>query len=62
MSKDWRGQDLGLALIEGLKFLSIRLGTYKTVLSCLEKNVGFYEKCGLQKKEVSMAVYHPENE
>ncbi len=63
----YRGKNLGKryhhsdticnSIIEQLKHIGQQKGCYKVLLACLEKNVGFYEKCGLQRKEVSMAYY-----
>jgi len=53
----YRGKNLGLKLIEQLKHVSNKLGCYKIILDCSEKNVPFYEKCGFSKKEVQMALY-----
>lgn len=33
---------------------------YKVLLTCSESNVGFYEKCGLDRKSVNMALYFKE--
>lgn len=62
VSEKYRGKSFGKVIIETLKELSLTVGCYKTILCCLEKNVGFYEKCGLVPKEVSMAIYFPSNE
>lgn len=32
-------------------------GCYKVILDCAERKVGYYEKCGLARKEVQMARY-----
>jgi hypothetical protein len=32
-------------------------GCYKVILDCAEHNVGYYEKCGLTRKEVQMVRY-----
>jgi len=37
-------------------------GCYKVILDCAEKNIGFYEKCGFKRKEVTMAWYIPGKE
>jgi hypothetical protein len=44
-------------MIEQLQYIAEKQGCYKVLLSAAEKNVGFYEKCGLERKEVSMAHY-----
>jgi len=53
----YRGKNLGLKLIEQLKYVGNKLGCYKIILDCSEKNVPFYEKCGFSRKEVQMALY-----
>eukprot|EP01120_Amphizonella_sp_Union-15-10_P003548 TRINITY_DN13971_c0_g1_i1.p1 TRINITY_DN13971_c0_g1~~TRINITY_DN13971_c0_g1_i1.p1 ORF type:complete len:168 (+),score=37.34 TRINITY_DN13971_c0_g1_i1:111-614(+) len=52
-----RGQQLGKVLISVLLSLGDSLGCYKVLLNCLEKNVSFYEKCGFERREVTMAKY-----
>lgn len=32
-------------------------GCYKVILDCTEHNVGYYEKCGLTRKEAQMVKY-----
>jgi len=54
---NYRGKNLGIRLIEHLKAISIKVGCYKIILDCSEKNVAFYEKCGFKRKEVQMALY-----
>ena len=44
-------------MIEYLVNKSEKLGCYKVILDCDEKNVGFYEKCKFEKKGVQMANY-----
>lgn len=56
-----RGKGLGKVLILTLTDLAKKGGAYKVLLSCAEKNVGFYEKCGLCPKSVSMAKYLDED-
>lgn len=53
-----RGKNLGRHLVEELIKESKKRGCYKTLLCCREKITTFYEKCGLEVKEVSMAIYH----
>ena len=47
-------------IIQELMEVGKAAGCYKVILDCSEKNVGFYEKCGFQRKEVLMAWYIPE--
>ncbi|KAI8867947.1 acyl-CoA N-acyltransferase [Ramicandelaber brevisporus] len=58
VSESERGKKFGLHIINQLKWLSAQLGCYKVILNCNEHNVGFYEKCGLTKKDVQMTLYH----
>lgn len=44
-------------LIEELVRYARCRGCYKVILDCSEANAPFYEKCGLQRKEVQMAQY-----
>ncbi|KAI8929975.1 putative glucosamine 6-phosphate acetyltransferase [Entophlyctis helioformis] len=57
VSSSMRGKSLGKWIIRQLVHVGKQLGAYKVLLACLDKNVGFYEKCGLKPKEVSMAIY-----
>jgi len=57
VDSSYRGKNLGLRLIEQLKHVGTKLGCYKIILDCSEKNVPFYEKCGFLRKEVQMALY-----
>lgn len=45
-------------LIEELIRLAQELGCYKVILDCAESNIGFYERCGLTRKEVQMVKYY----
>lgn len=57
VDRDSRGKQLGKLIIEDLLQYARLHGCYKAILDCSEGNVGFYEKCGFQKKEVQMACY-----
>nr|KAJ3414733.1 Glucosamine-phosphate N-acetyltransferase-like protein [Polyrhizophydium stewartii] len=46
-----------VVIIKQLVHIGKTKGAYKVVLTCSQKNVGFYEKCGLEAKGASMAVY-----
>jgi glucosamine-phosphate N-acetyltransferase len=50
-----RGKGLGKELIRYLQDIAIGQSVYKTTLYCFEKNTGFYEKCGFEKKGPYMA-------
>jgi ribosomal protein S18 acetylase RimI-like enzyme len=52
-----RGMGLGKIIIEQLVEICRAMNCYKTVLTCAEKNVGFYEKCGFERKSINMAIY-----
>jgi len=60
--KEYRGMNLGLRVIETLKFIGKMTGCYKIILDCSNDNVKFYEKCGFKQKEVEMVLYLPEND
>jgi glucosamine-phosphate N-acetyltransferase len=44
-------------LVEELLLVAQQQGCYKAILDCAESNAGFYEKCGMQRKEVQMVKY-----
>lgn len=52
-----RGTGLGKQLINFLTNLAKYNECYKVILNCKESNIGFYEKCGFEKKEVEMVKY-----
>ena len=52
-----RGKGMGKLIIHKLIEIGKKNGAYKVLLSCSDKNVPFYEKCGLVPKSVSMALY-----
>lgn len=57
VDKEYRSHGLGKLLIQdGIKIAN-REKCYKIILDCEEKNVGFYEKCGFEKKGIQMAKY-----
>ena len=53
----YRGQGLGKSMIKGLVALAETSGCYKVILDCDEKNVHFYEQCGLKRRSIQMARY-----
>ena len=53
----YRKFGLGKKMIHLLTKCSEKEGCYKTILDCSEENVGFYEKCGYEKKGIQMAKY-----
>lgn len=56
VKREYRGQDIGKALIDVLVQKAKRSGCYKVILDCNEKNTGFYEKCGFRRCGVEMRV------
>ena len=57
ISDEFKGKRLGLKLINLLTELGFALGCYKVILDCDDKNTGFYEKCGYERKGTQMAKY-----
>lgn len=57
VKSSYRGKGIGKYLIKKLLDISKKRGCYKAILNCSEKNVKFYEKCGLHMKEVEMVTY-----
>jgi glucosamine-phosphate N-acetyltransferase len=53
----YRGLHLGQRVVEALMTAAEESGCYKVILDCSEKNVPFYGKCGLTRKEVQMVKY-----
>lgn len=53
----YRGKHIGKIMLEHLVDKSEKLGCYKVILDCDEKNVPFYSKCDFTKKGVQMAIY-----
>jgi glucosamine-phosphate N-acetyltransferase len=57
VDSSYRGKQLGKRLIDRLREDAIHLKCYKIILDCSESNQAFYEKCGLQRKEIQMVEY-----
>jgi glucosamine-phosphate N-acetyltransferase len=57
VDKRYRGQKLGLRLIERLKATGKDQGCYKIILDCARDKIPFYQKAGFQEKQVQMAWY-----
>lgn len=57
VDKDCRGQKLGKKMINFLTNEARRIGCYKIILDCDDKNIGFYQKCDYSKKGAFMAIY-----
>ncbi|KAI0461569.1 hypothetical protein LJB42_000868 [Komagataella kurtzmanii] len=49
-----QGKKLGLIMIRNLIQIAQTEGCYKVILDCDEKNVRFYEKCGMKIEGVEM--------
>ncbi|CAD7697636.1 unnamed protein product [Ostreobium quekettii] len=52
-----RGHGVGQRLVAALLEAAREAGCYKAILDCAEQNQGFYEKCGMVRKEVQMVKY-----
>jgi|TARA_B110000977_G_scaffold107940_1_gene140581 glucosamine-phosphate N-acetyltransferase len=57
VDKNCRGRGMGLVIVRALMKVADQMGCYKVILDCSEDNQPFYEKCGLNRKEVQMACY-----
>ncbi len=59
VEKNMRGLGIGKNLIKYLVSQSIKIGCYKVILNCVEKNHKFYKKLGFKKTgQVEMRVNH----
>lgn len=57
VKNEYRGNNIGKELIDFLLTI-IPVGlVYKVTLNCKENNIGFYKKCGFQKKDTEMVKY-----
>jgi len=52
-----RGCGIGRRVMEELMRWAESQGCYKVILDCAEENAGFYEKCGMKRKEIQMVKY-----
>ena len=57
VDKSLRGLGVGKNMISYLSELAELENCYKIILNCKESNIGFYKKCGFEKKEVEMVKY-----
>ncbi|KAI8112596.1 hypothetical protein M9434_003917 [Picochlorum sp. BPE23] len=57
VDSSYRGKQLGKRLIDRLREDAKEMKCYKIILDCSESNQAFYEKCGLQRKEIQMVEY-----
>eukprot|EP00401_Gymnodinium_catenatum_P056662 CAMPEP_0117504800 /NCGR_PEP_ID=MMETSP0784-20121206/25038_1 /TAXON_ID=39447 /ORGANISM="" /LENGTH=192 /DNA_ID=CAMNT_0005300171 /DNA_START=129 /DNA_END=707 /DNA_ORIENTATION=- len=51
-----RGQGLARIILAALAETARKAGCYKVILDCNESNVGLYERCGFQRREVQMRL------
>ena len=54
IDKSYRGFGLGKLIIQHLKDKADGMACYKILLNCNRENVGFYNKCGFNEKDVGM--------
>jgi len=54
----YRGQNLGIRVMEALKSVGRERGCYKIILDCSVSNTKFYAKLGFVEKERQMALYY----
>ena len=52
-----KGLGIGKQIINYLTNLAKENNCYKVILNCNDNNIGFYQKCGYQKKETQMVKY-----
>ncbi len=52
-----RGKGLGLLVVNSLIEEAKKRRCYKVILDCDEKNVAFYERAGMERKECQMVKY-----
>ena len=55
--KKYRKKGYGSAIVRRLIGRAAELGCYKVLLDSAERNVKFYERLGLERKEVAMMIY-----
>jgi len=58
VASDQQGKKLGLKIIQALDGIAEKVGCYKSILDCSEKNQVFYEKCGFKVAGIQMAHYY----
>jgi glucosamine-phosphate N-acetyltransferase len=50
ITESYRGNGIGKRIIDELVEIGLNeMKCYKVVLNCIDKNIGFYEKCGFQR-------------
>ena len=56
---EYRGMHFGILIMQALASIGQRLGAYKSILDCTEKNGRFYEaRCNFKFKELQMVRYY----
>ena len=53
----FRGRGVGKKLIQYLLEFAKNSGCYKCILNCDKETIPFYQKCGMEVKEVEMVKY-----
>ena len=56
VNKNYRGNGTGKLLVENLVQLSFKNNCDKIMLNASEQNIPFYEKMGVERKEVQMII------
>lgn len=54
IDKKYRGKNYGKYIIDHLVRVAKLNNCYKLVLTCNQKNIGFYDKCGFKIKDYNM--------
>ena len=54
VAKEMQGKQFGLRIIQALDYIAEKVGCYKAILDCSEKNEGFYVKCGYTRAGLQM--------
>ncbi|RPB25754.1 glucosamine 6-phosphate acetyltransferase [Terfezia boudieri ATCC MYA-4762] len=62
VAKEMQGKQFGQRVIQALDYIAEKVGCYKAILDCSEKNEGFYVKCGYTRAGVQMAHYYGGNQ
>ena len=57
VSKECRGMGFGQIIVEHLVKIGREKRCYKIILSCNDKYIGFYNKCGFIRKGNEMCIY-----
>jgi glucosamine-phosphate N-acetyltransferase len=57
VSKEYRGQQLGVVLMTALKKIAEENNCYKVILDCSNQNIPFYKNLGYTEHQNHMAMY-----